>query len=615
MRGLRLVLPRLVLPLIAAVFVLSLGPLALAETPKFQLTVSPSEIRLGETVTATVSIEIPGLAGPERYWAPLASDFRQRDSQRKQSTESEIDPDLGQTLTTVVTYRYIFEPSTTGRLAIGPARMRLGGDYVETRERFVRVRPSRGTPQETLGLGHTDAEQLAAPGYVPPTGPRDDVFLFAVTDKKSVWLGEQFTVSWLLFTRGEVLRYEPTPPALDSLWSETLFEPKAFFKYSDARIGMKDYVVALVSKRAFFALEAGSQTIAPLEAKVSTVATSMSRGQALASNSLVIEVKALPAPPPQGFDPSYVGEFSVEASVDRSLVQAGEALTLTMVIEGQGALRRTRAPRLAFPGFEFESPRDFTERDTTVRDTVSARREYRYWTTPSLGGELSLPAISLAYFSPAEGRYKVAKTIAIGITVHGDPQAEQEASLRRAHDELAPDIRLQSTRDSVESRVLVDLHRRPWFWYLLLAPPGLFLGFETVLRVRSRMQRDTPRSRRSRARSLARQHVKAADVHRRGQRSGKYYGELSMAVHAHLDVWLGRPTRTMTREALRELLISSGMDEATVCEVEANLDDFDRERFAPSSIDEASMDRARASVEAQLLAIEKQLQPGTGTPR
>lgn len=594
---------------LAAVLLLALGRSAVADRPEFRLSVSPSEIRLGETVTATVSIEIPGIAGPDRYWAPQASDFRQRDSQRKQSTESEIDPKLGQTLTTVVMYRYIFEPLTTGRLPIGPARIRIHGDDLETRERFVRVRPSRGAPQETLGLGHTDAEQLGAPGYVPPVGERGDVFLFAVTDKKSVWLGEQFTVSWLLFTRGEVLRYEPTPPTLDSLWSETLFEPKAFFKYSDARIGTKDYVVALVSKRAFFALEAGSQTIAPLEARVSTVATSMSRAQALASNSLVVEVKPLPTPAPQGFDPSYVGEFSVEASVDRSLVQAGEALTLTMVIEGEGALRRTSAPRLAFPGFDFESPRDFTEKDTTARDTVSARREYRYWTTPSVGGDLSLPAISLAYFSPAAGGYKVAKTTAIGITVQGDPEAEKEASLRRAQDELAPDIRLQSTRDTVESRVLVDLHRRSWFWYLLAAPPGLFLGLETLLRVRLRMQRDTPRSRRARARSLARKHVKTAETHRRGQLSGKYYGELSMAVHAHLDVWLGRPTRTMTREALRELLIASGMDGATARELEANLDDFDRERFAPSSIDEAAMDRARASVDALLLATEKQLRP------
>lgn len=596
----------LLLALALGLLLLMMGQDARAERPVFTLDVSPSEIVLGESVAVTVTIEMAGLVGPDRYWQPQAKEFRLLDSQIKRGTQTTLDPVEGQKLKTVEVYRYILEPTTTGRLAIGPAKIRVQGDEWETRERFVRVRVSKTAPTEVVGIGHTDASTLGAPGYEPPQGPREDVFLYAVCDKKSAWVGEQFTVSWLLFTRAEVLRYEPTPPRLSQLWSETLFEPKSFFKYSDARLGTKDYVVALVSKRAFFASEAGPLRIDALEAKIATVATAMGRSESIASNELIIRINALPTPAPQGFDASYVGEFKIGASVDRSLLQAGDALTLTVQVEAVGAIRRTRAPRLAFPGFRFEEPRDFSEDDTTMGDVVSGRREYRYWTTPSAGGEQSIPAITLSYFSPTLGQYRVAKTAAIGITVQGDPEALAAESLRKRTATLDRDIRLLRTTESVQTRVLANFYQQPWFWYLLGAPPLLFLCMVVGLRLQARLQTDTPRSRLRRARGKVREHFKIAEIHLRGKRSAKFYGELSLAIHGHLEEWLRRGTRSMTREQLREFLLLQGAEKGTVRKLLARLDAFDRERFAPSDVDEGAMNDAKYAASSLLTAIEKQ---------
>jgi hypothetical protein len=596
----------LLLALALGLLMMLMGENARAERPVFTLDVSPSEIVLGESVAVTVTIEMAGLVGPDRYWQPQAKEFRLLDSQIKRGTQTTLDPVEGQKLKTVEVYRYILEPTTTGRLAIGPAKIRVQGDEWETRERFVRVRVSKTGPTEVVGIGHTDASTLGAPGYEPPQGPREDVFLYAVCDKKSAWVGEQFTVSWLLFTRAEVLRYEPTPPRLSQLWSETLFEPKSFFKYSDARLGTKDYVVALVSKRAFFASEPGPLRIDALEAKIATVATAMGRSESIASNELSIRINALPTPAPQGFDASYVGEFKIGASVDRSLLQAGDALTLTVRVEAEGAIRRTRAPRLAFPGFRFEEPRDFSEVDTTTGDVVSGRREYRYWTTPSVGGEQSIPAITLSYFSPTLGQYRVAKTAAIGITVQGDPEALAAESLRKRTATLDRDIRLLRTTESVHTRVLADFYQQSWFWYLLLAPPLLFLCMVVGLRLQARLQTDTPRSRMRRARGKVREHFKIAEIHLRGKRSAKFYGELSLAIHGHLEEWLRRGTRSMTREQLREFLVLQGAEKGTVRKLLARLDAFDRERFAPSDVDEDAMNNAKDAASSLLTAIEKQ---------
>ncbi len=577
-----------------------------AQRPAFTLTVSPSEVLLGERVTVVVTIELAGLVGPDRYWPPQAQGFRQVDSQIKRGTQTTIDPVVGQKLKTVEVYRYVLEPTSAGRLSIGPAKIRVHGDEWETRERFVRVRAGNTAGATPAGIGHTDAETLQAPGYVPPKGTRGDVFLYAVCDKERVWVGEQFTVSWLLFTRAEVLRYEPTPPRLTQLWSETLFEPSAFFTYMDARLGEKDYVVTLVSKRAFFASEPGALRIGALEARIATITTAIGRGQSIASNELELGVRELPQPAPQGFDPSYVGKFEIQASVDRSLLQAGDSLTLTVQVTGEGALRRTRPPRLAFPGFDFEAPRDFSEEDTTTGNTVSGIRRYRYWTTPSAGGEQSIPAISLAYFNPKSGRYEVAKTTAIGITVQGDPGALVEASRRKLTASLDRDIHLLRDTEQIESRVLVKFYQGRWFWYLLGAPPLAFLVMAVGLRLRMRLQTETPRSRLRRARSKAREHFKIAEIHLRGERSAKFYGELSMAIHSYLEQWIGRQTRSMTREQMTEFLEIYDVDRNTVRRLLNVLDSFDQERFAPSDPNEKAMKEARATAKSLLSVIESQ---------
>jgi hypothetical protein len=581
-------------------------PEAQAKRPNFKISVSPKEVSLGERVTATVELEVPGLTGPDRYWHPDTSQFKLVDSQIKKGTQSSLDPNLGQQLRTVEVYRYVLEPQTTGRLLIGPAKIRIGGEEWETRQVAVRVRASGALPSETTGIGHTDASGLGAPGYSPPTGERPDVFLYAVTDKSKAWVGEQITVSWLLFTRTEVLKYEPTPPRLSGLWSETLFEPTSFFKYSDARLGDKDYVVALVSKRAFFASESGALTVDPLQAKIATVSTALGRLETIQSNPLQVKINALPAPAPAGFDPGYVGEFTIAATVDRDLLQAGQALTLSVRVRGKGALGRTNPPRLNLPGFLFEEPRDFESQESKEGDIIGGERLYRYWTTPSAGGEQTIPPIELDYFNPKSGRYEVARSTVIGITVEGDPTSAAEVEkLRASGRTIGRDIRLLRQTGDVQSRVLVDFYRESWFWWLLCLPPALFVIVTATDRFRRQLRKETPRARLRRARGKARAHYRVAEIHMRGQRPAKFFASLSHAIYGHLGEWLEQPVQSMTQQELQSYLARRGFESPLIRRIVDDLESFDRARFAPSAAGEKEMRQAVQKTKELLEKVEK----------
>jgi len=594
-------------PIAVLLFLIVVSGAAFAKRPSFSVSVSPEEIAMGDSVVVTIKIELAGIEGPNRYWAPKTPEFRLIDSQVKRSTESRMDATSGQELMTVWVYRYVLAPQTTGRLSIGPAKIRVGRDEWETRERFVRVRVGTGLQTKALAIGKTTASALNAPGYVPPQGPHDDVFLYAVCDKSGAWVGEQFTVSWLLFARSEVLKYEPTPPALAHLWSETLFEPKAFLDYSDARIGAKDYVVALVSKRAFFARKAGVLKISPLIANIATVTSSTNMSQWISSNTIQLTIKKLPRPAPPGFDASYVGEFSLQSSVDRNLLPAGEPLTLSLKVSGIGALRQIRAPQLRLPNFSYEAPTDVRDEIRLRGDQVAGERTYHYWMTPIRGGEQSIPPISLAYFSPSHGRYETMQTRAIGITVQGDPQAEQakkEAQRRTMMASAKRSIRLLHDTDEVHSRLLVDFYRQRWFWLLLLLPPlGLVLAVGGEL-LRNRWQADTPRTRLRRARAAANLHVKRAATHLRDERSSECFGELSQAVYAHLDALFALRLRSLTREQLAEILRDQGVSTVTSAQLLDDLDAFDRERFVPSVTPQDDMREAITSTKLLLRRVE-----------
>lgn len=601
---------RRTLALVAALCALALGSaVAEAKPVEFRLEVAPEVGTLDDTYVATVVLEVPGVAGAERFWEPDFRDFRVLDSQTQRSTSSTIDPRRGQRITTVEIRRYVLEPVRAGRLRIGPAKARLDGDEFETRSRrvVVRSRGSGGTDSFAAFGDPSGGKAGGIPGYMPPDRSLagEEMFLHAVVDDREVHVGEQVTVTWLLYTRAEVLKFEPKPPRLSSFWSEVLYEPDAYFTYHEDRVGKIPYVVAIVSKRALFPTKSGTLEVPPFEARVSTLSTALGDSESLRSNSLELTVKPLPADAPPGFDPTYVGRFQAEATVDRTHIAAADALTLTLVVHGTGAIRRTEPPVLSFPGFEFSRPRDFEESSEVVDNTVTGRRVYRYWTTPTAGGKQVIPAIEIPYFDPETGRYEVARTRPVAVFVAGDPTAEAAAEEGGPVERLERDIRLIRAGDSVSSRAALELHDSRWFWILAVLPPFFFGVVVAADRLRERLKKETPRARLRRARGRARQRFRVAEIHLRGNRPAKFFAELSRVVTEHVAERVGPKVRSMTRDEMSAFLAEKGFDDTTIKQILDSLETFDFARFAPTAAGPGEMRAALRRTKELLRRIER----------
>ncbi len=588
-----------------------LAPRALAQSPsKLSLEVSPKAGTIAQTFTATVTVEVPGLAGPDRYWMPDFGDFKVIDTQFQTTTTMQTDARRGKQLTTIETRRYILEAQRAGRLRVGPARVLLGGKEHQTRPTYVRVLDAGTAAAAPLLDSATDPTAtggVGAPGFTPPVArlAAKDMFLHAVADRQQVYEGEQVTVTWLLYTRSEILKFEPRPPQLDDLWSEVLYEPDSYFRYYSDEVGGVPYQVAIVSKRAVFPTRTGKVEVAPFAAEVAGLYTPLGETTALTSEPITLDVKPLPSGAPPGFDSSYVGVYSVEAEADRERLDAGEALTITVTVRGEGAIRRTSAPSLRAPGFELRAPRDFDERVETAGDLVRGERVYRYWTTPTQAGEQVIPPVTLVYFNPRTAAYERAASEPIELTVSGDPAASGRSDARREN-LIGRDIRVLRAGATIGTRTTAQLYQRPWYWALFSLPILGFVGLVIVDRVREGLRKDTLRSRLRRARGRARRRFRVAEMHLRGNRPSNYFGELARVIYDFLEERVGQPVGSMTREQLGAFLSSRGFRSTTIERIQHELESCDYARFAPTAAGPDEMRQAKARVQALLRDIENQ---------
>ena len=578
---------------------------AIAQKTEITLDVTPKEGTTDDQYVVTVRLTLDGLSGADKYWPPRMDDFEQLGPpQRQQFSSTVIDPVRGVRIQNIEVIHYTVRAQTPGRFRIGPAKVRVKGKEIGTRTHWIKVIQGSGDP--TQGLQPREAGDIASvPGFVPPDrrgGP--EAFLQAVADKTTAFVGEQITVSWILYSRSGLLRFEPQSPSLKGVWSETLYEPSARPRYGQVRVGGIPYLATVVSQRALFALESGKLELEPYRASISTERTPSRRPISVVSPRLSVKILSLPKGAPPGFDPTYVGKFRVEAASDRGEIQADESLTLKLkVVAEKGAIRNTSPPEISFPGFTFRTPRDFEEKIGADAMVLSGERTYRYWTTPKQGGQQILPPIKITYFDPENRTYEVAKTEPIPVNVVGEPGLKEGGDTRE--NIIRRDIRPNRRGEVGGGRLVAFLYRRWWYWVLTLLPLVAFVLVVGIDKFRQSLKKETPRTRLRRARGSAKRRLRAAEIHLRGNRPAKFFGELSRVVHEHLEERIGFSVQSMTREEMRNVLKEKGLGDGLVFSLETRLEEFDFARFAKSGSTNEQMQSALESTRSLLKQIEK----------
>jgi hypothetical protein len=136
------------------------------------------------------------------------------------------------------------------------------------------------------------------------------------------------------------------------------------------------------------------------------------------ASSLAASFVSLPLPAagrPVGFN-GAVGEFRDTLTTDGSVPRVGDPFTVTMRLSGIGNLRLLARPQLQIewativPGDERVS---WDSAGTVVRGA----KEFDWVVTPTIAGDMVLPAVRYDYFNPTTRRYEFATTPSLRLTI------------------------------------------------------------------------------------------------------------------------------------------------------------------------------------------------------
>ena len=312
--------------------------------------------------------------------------------------------------------------------------------------------------------------------------------------------------------------------------------------------------------------------------------------QKAVAEPLKMEVKALPPGAPNGFTGS-VGEYSLSARVDKTIVAAGDALTLTVTIHGNGQPKSITKPVLPdLQDFETFDPEE-TSSTAMQGNTLWTTKVFKYVLVPHRQGKYKLPVIAFPYFNPGRGAYAQAESAPIEIQVGPGKEGIaplSQAMTQREIADLGSDIRhIKTDVSRLENEAHLPYHH-VWFGGLLLLPPFGLAGTIALRRRRDRLSSDAAFLRKTRAGSRMKKRLKEAQNALTSRKPREFYRELSEAVIGFASDALNQEFRGMTLEEAKDALAQRGIKPDTLAAYETLMHRCDFGQFAglnPSSPD------------------------------
>ena len=318
-----------------------------------------------------------------------------------------------------------------------------------------------------------------------------NLFIEVTPDKRELYLGEQLTVTYRLYTKLNLSIEDIEYPKSVGFWNEDLRGNQSP-RFKDTQLNGVSYKVATLYKSAMFPTQTGEMIIAPMTAICNVEKASRNRPRGFAdpffnsmfresqrqfiqSDSISIEVLPYPEKPPPDFT-GAVGDFKINAWVDSNSAKVNEAVTFNIKIAGSGNIFNFNINPINFPqNMEIFPPISTINRDE-FRDQITGELNFEYILIPRLEGQFRINPIALTYFDPNIDSFVTVRSNMTDIMVYPGEHSESVLSKYTREDIkiLAEDIRFIRTK--TQSWYKSDSRTIPiWIWGVYFVAFSMFL--------------------------------------------------------------------------------------------------------------------------------------------
>lgn len=550
--------------------------------------VDPPRVELGQSADLAVEVRgtqnaaMPSVPAPEgvgvRYVGP--------------STQLSI---VNGKTSSAVTHHFTLVPRREGTFALGPITLQADGQVLQAGTATLEV--ARGA-----AAAAPSGEQLRLELAIPRT---------------NVYLHERvpFTVTLRV---GDVRVSDVQYPRLpgDGFTVEPLGQPS---QRQESRDGETLQVVEF--RGALTAARTGTVTVGPATMSMSRVGERANARHGfffggmteepveLASRPVVLDVLPLPDQGKPADFSGAVGRFALEVRAAPLDVVAGDPVTLTYTISGEGDLSSVTPPALAGSDALRIYP---VQHASAAPGAPAGARRFEQVVIPHQPGTQRLPPVRFSWFDPEARAYRSAEQPPIALTVRPAPQGSEPQILgapakatTAPAESLGRDIVFIKDAPGTLAPVGAQRWRSPAFW-LVQAIPLLLLGAAImVVRHRERLGTDVRYARFTRAGRAARAALGAARSALGRGDAGEFLDRVAGAVRDYLTAKLDLPPGAITPDLVSTRLREAGLAEGVAEEVREFFATCEVARFAPAAAADGDLRRTLARAEEIVRTLER----------
>jgi len=435
-------------------------------------------------------------------------------------------------------------------------------------------------------------------------------------------VGEQVSVSYKLYTRYNIQQLEYNSlPAYTGFWAETTYEAPRAPHTTQEVVNGQTYSVIVLRTVALFPTTSGIHPLEQLELRCTIPVRRRSRSPLdlddffsfdpfgrsqqvmVRSEDVAVDVRPLPSGGPVHFE-GTVGTYSIASTVKPTTVKAGDPVSVTVTVSGEGHLNSVSEPHHPEdPNFRFYDPQVTTETEI-VQGHFGGTKSFEYVVIPKRSGQVALPTFTLTFFDPQASAYRTDSTqpttlaVSPGEFVSTAPPGLSRQDIRL----LGEDIRFIKP----DRQQLVDgasVLTSGWSILAIQSVPvvAILLAFG-FRRHQDRLAGDVAYARRRRASAEARRRLAEAQKLMAGDDQQLFYTELHRAAAQFLADRLNLPAAGLTPASAASALTSEGVGEDLVTRAQALMTTCDFARFAPTG--QSEDDRTNLYDEAESLVDE-----------
>ena len=563
---------------------------------KFTTSVNKNKVAVGEVFQTDFTINASG----KNFTPPSFNDFTVY-SGPKQATSMQI---VNGNISQSITLSYYLAAKKEGAFTIGSASITVGNNTLQSNTINIEAVKSGNTQQQAQTQPQNNGTQTKTSAQAGS----DNIFARTSVSKSKVYAGEQIVITHKVYTRMNLKGFQNVKfPSYNGFWMQEV-PRNAQYEVKTENVDGVNYSVVEVKKAFLFAQRSGKIEIEPIEIECVVREKSGKRNDpfsqffgndpffnmdaykdavySIKSNAITVDVTPLPeAGKPADF-PGAVGNFSMNATIDKDKVKANNGINLKITISGKGNLKLIDAPKMNFPD-EFESYDPKTNENISANENgVSGSKTFEYLLIPRHEGIYKIQPWKFTYFDADKKNYVALPSKEFTITVEkGEGNFASVPVMSSVAKEdvkiFGNDIRFIKTDNINLTRKGKYFFSSPLFIAGFGIPPLLFLAFLFLRREHIRRNSDMALVRKRGAGRIAKKHLAQAEKSMKSSDKENFFVNVLSALYSYAGNKMNIPVAELSKEKVVELLKEKNVKEDAINELVKLMDECEFARYAP----------------------------------